>query len=57
MSENHRTETAFENSLILKTFVFKVVTSYNYLIYLLFIKRYDTSGTPLIVCNEGCDRS
>ncbi|MES1910344.1 MAG: hypothetical protein MHM6MM_002953 [Cercozoa sp. M6MM] len=38
--ENHRTESAHANSLILKTFLFKFVNNYNTLFYLAFFKRW-----------------
>ena len=36
--ENHRTETAYENNLIFKTFSFKMINSYSCILYLAFIK-------------------
>lgn len=42
--ENHKTQTSYEQSLILKTFVFQFVNSFNAIIYIAFIKWY----------NEGC---
>jgi len=41
--ENHRTPTEYENSLIVKTFLFKFVNSYNSLFYIAFFKQYDAS--------------
>ena len=38
-AENHRTETAFEDALISKTFSFQFVNSYMSLIYVAFIKQ------------------
>jgi len=42
--ENPRTLTDFENSLIIKSFLFKMVNSYSSFIYLAFIKRYSKFG-------------
>lgn len=42
--ENHKTQTVFEQSLIMKTFVFRFVNSFNSLFYIAFIKKD----------NEGC---
>jgi hypothetical protein len=39
--ENHKTETAFERSLITKTFFFQFVNSFNSLFYIAFIKRHE----------------
>jgi len=41
--ENHRTSSEFENSLIIKSFLFKFVNSYNSLFYIAFFKQFDTS--------------
>ena len=38
--ENHRTNTAYERSLIMKTFLFSAISSYNILFYIAFAKRY-----------------
>jgi hypothetical protein len=38
--ENHRTDTAYEDSLIAKTFVFQFVNSYASLFYIAFVKPY-----------------
>ena len=37
--ENHKTQTAFERSLITKTFIFSFVNGFNSLFYIAFIKR------------------
>jgi len=37
--ENHRTDTAFEDALIAKTFAFQVVNSYGALAYIAFVKE------------------
>eukprot|EP00743_Colponemidia_sp_Colp-15_P001983 GILK01002156.1.p1 GENE.GILK01002156.1~~GILK01002156.1.p1 ORF type:complete len:714 (-),score=75.35 GILK01002156.1:101-2242(-) len=37
--ENHQTDTAYEDSLIYKTFLFQFVNSYNSLLYIAFLKR------------------
>jgi hypothetical protein len=42
--ENHRTQTSYENSLILKTFCFQFINSFNAILYIAFLKR----------SNEGC---
>ena len=36
--ENHRTQSEFESSLIVKTFIFQFVNSYNSIIYIAFFK-------------------
>ena len=36
--ENHRTQTEFEDALILKTFTFQFINSYTSLFYIAFIK-------------------
>jgi hypothetical protein len=41
--ENHKTETAFERSLISKTFIFQFVNSFNSLFYIAFLKQ-DSEG-------------
>lgn len=38
--ENHRTETEFENALISKVFLFKLVNSFSSLLFIAFIKRH-----------------
>ena len=38
--ENHRTDTEYENNLVLKTFLFQFVNSYASFFYIAFIKRY-----------------
>lgn len=40
VKENHRTETAFEDSLILKSFSFQFINSYSSFYYLAFIAKY-----------------
>lgn len=45
--ENYRTETEFENALILKSFLFEWVNSYATLIYIAFVKEHDAAtGCP-----------
>lgn len=39
-AENHRTDTAYEDSLIGKTFVFQFVNSFASLFYIAFVKQY-----------------
>jgi hypothetical protein len=41
--ENHRTSSEFENSLIVKSFLFKFINSYNSLFYIAFFKKMDSS--------------
>jgi len=41
--ENHRTSSDYENGLILKSFLFKFINSYNSLFYIAFFKKYDAS--------------
>ena len=38
--ENHKTQSAYEQSFVLKSFLFQFVNSYNALIYIAFIKSY-----------------
>jgi hypothetical protein len=38
--ENHRTQSEFENSLIMKTYVFQFVNSFNSLFYIAFLKTH-----------------
>lgn len=40
MQENHRTDTAYEDNLIAKTFMFQFVNSYASLVYIAFIKEH-----------------
>mmetsp|Transcript_7357 Transcript_7357/g.13946 ORF Transcript_7357/g.13946 Transcript_7357/m.13946 type:complete len:883 (+) Transcript_7357:60-2708(+) len=47
--ENHMTDTAYENNLIAKTFLFKFVNSYNSLFYIAFVKQYDA---PAVRCTN-----
>jgi anoctamin-10/anoctamin-7 len=44
--ENHRTASDFEDSLIIKSFLFKFINSYNSLFYIAFFKQYDDTGCP-----------
>jgi len=39
--ENHRTNTDYENSLVVKNFVFKFVNSFSSLFYIAFFKQFD----------------
>eukprot|EP00457_Paulinella_chromatophora_P002018 gb/GEZN01002021.1/.p1 GENE.gb/GEZN01002021.1/~~gb/GEZN01002021.1/.p1 ORF type:complete len:801 (-),score=112.24 gb/GEZN01002021.1/:233-2635(-) len=41
--ENHTTQTQYEDALIVKSFLFKFVNSYNSLFYIAFFKRFDLS--------------
>lgn len=47
--ENHRTDTAFEDALIGKTFVFQFVNSFVSLFYIAFVKQYLGSLDPCLV--------
>ena len=38
--ENHRTDTEYEDSLIVKTFAFRYVNNYSPLFYIAFVKPY-----------------
>eukprot|EP01083_Nonionella_stella_P139081 423497_1 len=42
--ENHRTETAYENNLIAKTFVFSFTNFYYSLFYIAFLKQFDPAS-------------
>lgn len=44
--ENHRTDTEYEDSLILKTFAFRYVNNYSPLFYIAFVKPYIQSFDP-----------
>ena len=54
--ENHRTETEFEDALIIKTFLFQFVNSYVSLYYIAFIKGNDVKlfGTTLECLKDDC---
>jgi anoctamin-10 len=61
--ENHKTETAFERSLITKTFFFQFVNSFNSLFYIAFIKRHEEgclddngSGDLVVSKDNNCFR-
>lgn len=49
--ENHRTDTAFENSLIGKTFSFEFVNKYAACFYAAFFKKYFVTSDP---CDPTC---
>lgn len=46
--ENHRTDTAYEDSLITKTFIFQFVNSYSPLFYIAFVKPFISYLDPCI---------
>ncbi|CAN0037026.1 unnamed protein product, partial [Phaeothamnion confervicola] len=48
--ENHRTDTAYEDALIAKTFLFQFVNSYASLFYIAFIKTSVGAGECLVTC-------
>lgn len=59
--ENHKTEVQYEDSLILKTFVFQFVNSFNSLVYIAFIKSYvegcivtNSEGNKESIKGESC---
>lgn len=61
--ENHKTQTAFEKSLIMKTFIFQFVNSFNSLFYIAFIKRdeegcidEDSKGKLILSKDNTCFR-
>jgi hypothetical protein len=49
IAENHRTDTEYEDQLILKTFVFQFINSFASLFYIAFIKKY-VEGECLGTC-------
>ena len=49
--ENHRTDTEYEDSLILKMFVFEVTSSYSQLYYIAFLAQ---STSTICIDNEDC---
>ncbi len=52
--ENHPTETSYENSLILKNFMFKFINEFNTLFYIAFLKRHDNlTETATDGCLDG----
>jgi hypothetical protein len=51
--ENHRTDTDFENHLILKTFLFQFVNSYASFFYIAFVKEAATCVAPSLVLPKG----
>jgi len=59
--ENHKTQSQFDQSLIMKTFIFQFVNSYNLLIYIAFFKTnvegcivYEDDGTWALVNGASC---
>jgi hypothetical protein len=46
--ENHRTDTAYEDSLITKTFIFQFVNSYSPLFYIAFVKPFIADLDPCV---------
>mmetsp|Transcript_21081 Transcript_21081/g.21777 ORF Transcript_21081/g.21777 Transcript_21081/m.21777 type:complete len:758 (+) Transcript_21081:44-2317(+) len=46
--ENHRTDTAYEDSLITKTFIFQFVNSYSPLFYIAFVKPFISYLDPCL---------
>ncbi|CAM9168269.1 unnamed protein product [Sphacelaria rigidula] len=50
--ENHRTDTAYEDNLIGKTFMFQFVNSYASLVYIAFIKEPLGHGCPVSCMDE-----
>ena len=51
-AENHRTDTAFEDALIAKTFVFQFVNSFASLFYIAFIKEVRTTRPQTMPCPD-----
>jgi len=52
--ENHRTESDWERSFIIKSFLFQFVNSYISLIYTAFVKgRFSLFGLPTTPCHDG----
>jgi predicted transcriptional regulator YdeE len=52
--ENYRTETEYENNLILKIFAFRFVNSYAALYYIAFFRPYETPGSGLYCAPATC---
>jgi hypothetical protein len=65
--ENHRTESEYENSMIVKNFIFQFVNSYVSLFYIAFLKgtqlyyilqcflgRFNVFGFPTVACSPDC---
>jgi len=53
--ENHRTESEYENNLIIKNFIFQFVNSYISLFYIAFLKEnVDLFGFPRTPCSPDC---
>lgn len=46
--ENHKTQIQYEDSLIIKTFAFQFVNSFNSLVYIAFIKPYREGCTEIV---------
>jgi hypothetical protein len=47
--ENHRTESEYENNLIVKVFLFQFVNSFSSFVYIAFAKRFIEWGDPQIM--------
>jgi hypothetical protein len=53
--ENHRTDTSYENTLVVKTFAFQFVNSYFSFFYIAFLKHY--SEAPVLNEGTSCPKS
>jgi len=52
--ENYKTETEYENNLIIKIFIFRFINSYATLYYIAFFRRYESSSSSLYCDAEDC---
>ena len=46
--ENHRTETQFDDALIIKTFIFQFINCFGCLFYIAFLEQFIVSGDPCV---------
>eukprot|EP01084_Bolivina_argentea_P016193 30321_1 len=52
--ENYKTETEYENNLIIKIFIFRFINSYATLYYIAFFRRYEDQSSALYCSAEDC---
>eukprot|EP01083_Nonionella_stella_P119181 356141_1 len=52
--ENYKTETEYENNLIIKIFIFRFINSYASLYYIAFFRVYEYESSPLYCTVEEC---
>jgi len=52
--ENYKTDTEYENALIIKVFLFRFVNSYATLYYMAFVRPYEDESSGLSCADEEC---